>query len=51
MPKYVLLISPIVRGHGKKLLPEDGAQHTFRIDEAQPLEGGMLSLRLAPASA
>jgi dihydrofolate reductase len=48
--EFVLLVSPIVRGHGKKMLPEDGTQHTLRIVEPQLLEGGMLALRLAPAS-
>jgi dihydrofolate reductase len=49
--EYVLLVSPIVRGHGKKLLPEDGSQRTLRITEPRVLEGGMLALRLTPAAA
>jgi dihydrofolate reductase len=48
--EYVLLVSPIVRGDGKKLLPE-GTQHTLPIIEARVLEGGMLVLRLASAPA
>jgi dihydrofolate reductase len=48
--EYVLLVSPIVRGHGKRLLPEDGTQRTLRITEPQLLEGGMLVLRLTPAA-
>jgi dihydrofolate reductase len=47
--EYVLLVSPIVRGHGKKLLPEDGTQRTLRISEPRLLEGGMLVLRMTPA--
>lgn len=47
--EYVLLVSPIVLGHGKKLLPEDGTQRTLRITEPRLLEGGMLVLRMTPA--
>jgi dihydrofolate reductase len=47
--ELVLLVSPIVRGQGKKLLPEDGTQRTLSITEARLLEGGSLALRLAPA--
>jgi dihydrofolate reductase len=47
--EYVLLVSPIVRGHGKKLLPEDGTQRALRITEPRLLEGGMLVLRMTPA--
>ncbi len=49
--EYVLLLSPIVLGHGKKMLPEDGTRHTLRIVELELLEGGMLALRMAPAAA
>jgi dihydrofolate reductase len=49
--EYVLLVSPIVRGHGKKLLPEDGMQHTLRTVEAQTLEGGMVVIRMTPGTA
>jgi dihydrofolate reductase len=49
--EYLLLVSPIVRGHGKKLLPEDGTQHTLRIAEPRLLEGGMLVLRMTPGAA
>jgi dihydrofolate reductase len=45
--EYVLLVSPIVRGQGKKLLPEDGTQRTLRITEPRLIEGGMLVLRMA----
>ena len=48
--EYAVLVSPIVRGSGKKYLPE-GAQHTLRIAEAKPLEGGMLALTMTPAPA
>ena len=47
--EYVLLVSPIVLGHGKKMLPEDGTRHTLRIVETRLLEGGMLALRMTPA--
>jgi dihydrofolate reductase len=46
--EYVLLVSPIVRGHGKKLLPEDGTEHTLRIVEPRLLDGGMLAVRMTP---
>lgn len=49
--EYALLVSPIVLGRGKKMLPEDGTQHTLRIDETRLLEGGMLALRMTPAMA
>jgi dihydrofolate reductase len=49
--EYVLLVSPIVLGHGKKMLPEDGTRRTLRIVEQRLLEGGMLALRMAPAVA
>jgi dihydrofolate reductase len=49
--EYVLLVSPIVRGQGKKLLPEDGTQHVLQVVESRPLEGGMLALRMTPAPA
>jgi dihydrofolate reductase len=48
--EYALLVSPIVRGSGKKYFPE-GAEHSLRIAEARPLEGGMLALRLTPSEA
>ena len=48
--EYVLLVSPIVRGHGKKYLPEDGAQRSLHITEPRLLEGGMLALRMTPAA-
>ena len=49
--EYVLLVSPIVLGQGKKMLPEDGTRHTLRIVEQRLLDGGMLALRLTPAMA
>ncbi|WP_426978372.1 dihydrofolate reductase family protein [Pseudarthrobacter sp. O4] len=49
--EYVLLVSPIVLGHGKKMLPEHGTQHTLRIIEQRLLEGGMLALRMMPVAA
>ena len=48
--EYALLVSPIVRGSGKKFLPE-GAQHDLHIAEAKTLEGGMLAVRLTPKNA
>jgi len=47
--EYVLLVSPIVLGSGKKMLPEDGTRHTLRMVEPRLLEGGMLALRMTPA--
>ena len=47
--EYLLLVSPIVLGHGNKHLPEDGTQRTLRITEPRLLEGGMLVLRMTPA--
>lgn len=49
--EYVLLVSPIVLGQGKKTLPGDGTRHTLRIVEQRLLEGGMLALRMTPATA
>lgn len=49
--EYVLLVSPIVLGQGKKTLPGDGTRHTLRIVEQRLLEGGMLALRMSPATA
>jgi dihydrofolate reductase len=47
--EFELLVSPIVRGQGKKLLPEDGTQHNLQVKEAKTLEGGMIAMRLVPA--
>jgi dihydrofolate reductase len=49
--EYVLLVSPIVLGQGKKMLPEDGTRYTLRIVEPRLLGGGMLALRMTPAVA
>jgi dihydrofolate reductase len=49
--EYVLLVSPIVRGRGKKLLPEDGTQYDLKVVDSQLLEGGMLALRMTPGAA
>lgn len=49
--EYALLVSPIVLGQGKKMLPEDGTQHTLRIVDSRLLDGGMLALRMAPLTA
>jgi dihydrofolate reductase len=48
--EFVLLVSPIVRGAGKKYLPEDGTQHNLRVAETRQLEGGMFAVRLTPAA-
>jgi dihydrofolate reductase len=48
--EFILLVSPIARGQGKKLLPEDGTQRALEITESRLLEGGMLVLRMTPAS-
>jgi dihydrofolate reductase len=49
--EYVLLVSPIVRGDGIRLFRDAGEQHDLKIAEAKVLGGGMLGLRLNPASA
>jgi dihydrofolate reductase len=49
--EFELLVSPIVRGSGKKLLPEDGTQHNLQVKESKTLEGGMIAMRLVPAEA
>jgi dihydrofolate reductase len=45
--EFVLLVSPIVLGEGKRLWPE--RRHTLRVVDTTQLSGGMLALRLAPA--
>jgi dihydrofolate reductase len=45
--EFELLVSPIVRGSGKQLLPPAN----FRTAEATALEGGMVAMRLVPAEA
>jgi dihydrofolate reductase len=49
--EYVLLVSPIVRGDGIRLFRDAGEQHDLKFAEAKVLGGGMLALRLNPASA
>jgi len=49
--EYVLLYSPIVRSEGIRLFPDAGQKQDLRIDEADVLGGGMLALRMTPASA
>ncbi len=46
--EYVLLVSPIVRGKGIRLFGEQ--PHDLKITEAKPLSGGMLGLRMTPAT-
>jgi dihydrofolate reductase len=48
--EYVLLVSPIVRGEGKRLF-RDGAQHDLKITDSTLLSGGMLAVRMTPAAA
>jgi dihydrofolate reductase len=48
--EYVLLVSPIVRANGIRLFRDAGERHDLRIDEATVLGGGMLALRMTPAS-
>jgi dihydrofolate reductase len=43
---YVLLVSPILRGKGKRLFAHDGGQHDLRITDSTVLGGGMLALRM-----
>ena len=49
--EYVLLVSPIVRGQGKRLFRDATEQHDLRVTDAIQLSGGMLGLRMAPAEA
>jgi dihydrofolate reductase len=49
--EYVLLVSPIVRGKGKRLFRESGEQHDLRAAESRVLGGGMIALRMTPAEA
>jgi dihydrofolate reductase len=49
--EFVLLVSPIVRGKGIRLFRDGGDQHDLRITESTVLGGGMLALRMTPASA
>ena len=48
--EYVLLVSPIVRGNGIRLFRDGGGTHDLRIADATVLGGGMLGLRMTPAS-
>ena len=48
--EYVLLVSPIVRGNGIRLFRDGGASQDLRIADATVLGGGMLGLRMTPAS-
>jgi len=47
--EYVLLVSPVVRGEGKRLF-RDGAQHELKITDSTLLSGGMLAVRMTPAA-
>ena len=47
--EYVLLVSPVVRGEGKRLF-KDGAQHDLKITDSTLLSGGMLAVRMTPAA-
>jgi len=46
---YVLLVSPILLGDGKRLFPPGGAQQKTTITESTILGGGMLALRMTVA--
>jgi dihydrofolate reductase len=48
---YVLLVSPIVLGEGKRLFPPGGAKQETKITESTILGGGMLALRMTAAAA
>ena len=45
--EFELLVSPIVRGSGKQLLPPAN----FQLADAKALEGGMVAMRLVPGEA
>jgi dihydrofolate reductase len=49
--EYVLLVSPIVLGKGKRLFRDGAARHDLRVAESTVLGGGMLALRLEPGQA
>ena len=49
--EYVLLVSPVVLGKGKKLFRDGAERQNLRVVEATQLSGGMLGLRLEPAAA
>jgi dihydrofolate reductase len=49
--EYVLLVSPIVLGKGKRLFRDGGDRHDLRVAESTVLGGGMLALRLQPGQA
>jgi dihydrofolate reductase len=49
--EYVLLVSPIVRGKGKRLFRDATAQHDLKVVESRLLSGGMVALRMVPAEA
>jgi dihydrofolate reductase len=49
--EYVLLVSPIVRSKGIRLFRDGANQYDLRIAESTVLGGGMLALRMTPASA
>jgi dihydrofolate reductase len=48
--EFLLLVSPIVRGKGVRLFRDAGEQHDLRITESTVLGGGMLALRMTPAT-
>jgi dihydrofolate reductase len=48
--EFLLLVSPIVRGKGVRLFRDAGQQHDLRITESTVLGGGMLALRMTPAT-
>ena len=48
--EHVLLMSPLVRGKGKRLFAEGEREHALKITESRVLGGGMLALRLVPGA-
>jgi dihydrofolate reductase len=48
--EYQLLVSPIVRGQGRKLWADVPSQLDLRLAGTTRLSGGMLALRLVPAA-
>ena len=48
--EYLLLVTPIVRGKGKRLFAEATTQHNLRVVSADVLgDGGSYALRMTPA--
>lgn len=47
---YELLLCPTIVGGGKRLFADDGQRHKLKVAAARTLTGGMVALRLEPAT-